>query len=117
MSVRAIRKRKAAMREEKRIATSTGYGVALYPTSNLAAANHNVIGGKPLRVRLTPVAHSSSRVGRLYQADVPPPLSAEARAALLARPEHDRIGVLVRDPVAADRAARVDAATVQRLSE
>ena len=74
----------AASREEKKLGTSIGFGVAMYPSANVKAptdkkSNYIYVADKDL---LPPKPLASSRVNhRLYQAAIPPMLSEEERRA------------------------------------
>ena len=88
------------MREEKRIGTSSGFGLALYPTANAPIDSSLLVASKPLRSTLKPGPRKRSRVGRHYQAEIPSLLSSEAQAAALG--DQSRVGELVPDPVAVE---------------
>ena len=98
-SAREAKKRKAAAREERRIGSSIGYGLALYPTANLSLKASLNVAAKPRSYSLLMGAHSASRVGPSYQAELPALLSEAERAASMGVSEDERVGTLVTSPL------------------
>ena len=91
----------AASREEKKLGTSIGFGVAMYPSANVKAptdkkSNYIYVADKDL---LPPKPLASSRVNhRLYQAAIPPMLSEEERRAEREQEYDPREGTLIENP-------------------
>ena len=106
LSEKERRTREKRMREEKRLGTSFGYGEAQYPTLN-ASVGQLFVAAKPLRNPLAARPHSSSRVGRHYQAEIPAMLSDDTQREDSRKDDDDaRVGVLVLDPFAHARVPR-----------